>query len=74
MDIRVKFDNSRSNRSQDIGAAPFVMDNEERTTADGPVVIGQNAVPCLPNNNGIGGLLRSLCLSVALCIVQDRPI
>ena len=35
VDVLVKFGDSRSNCSPDIRVAHFVMDNDERTTADG---------------------------------------
>ena len=45
MDARIKFGDSRSNRSRDIRVTHFVMDDDERTTpADGPCGIGQSAL------------------------------
>ena len=45
MDVRLKLGDSRSNRSRDIRAAHFVMDDERRRRwPTDPVVIGQNAI------------------------------
>ena len=43
VDVRVKLGDSKSNRSRDIQAAQFVMDERRRRRPTNPVAIRQNA-------------------------------
>ena len=74
MDVPVKFGDSRSNRSQDIRAAHFVMDERRMTLANGPpraFTREMGHAICGQGLSSTGRRLKNFCQKFKLMLMQQ---